>query len=93
LGVHARDFGQLGLFIAGLILITPLLGRSMMRVFGGDQHLLARIFGPAERCIYRLSGINPAQEMTWRAYATAMLVFNVAGGLVPLVHPMMSSRS
>jgi K+-transporting ATPase ATPase A chain len=78
--VHARDFEQLGLFIAGLFLITPPLGRFMVRVFGGDRHLLGRIFGPVERSIYRLSGINSAQEMSWKMYSVALLLFNMVGG-------------
>jgi potassium-transporting ATPase potassium-binding subunit len=83
--VHARDFGQLALFIAGLIAITPPLGRFMVRVFAGERHFLARTFGPVERWIYKLSGIDPAQEMSWKTYAIAMLAFNVIGGAVLLL--------
>ena len=83
--MHARDFGQLALFIAGLIAITPPLGRFMVRVFAGDQHFLARVFGPTERWTYRLSGIDPAQEMSWKSYAIAMLLFNIVGGAVLLL--------
>ena len=52
--VNARDFGQLALFIAGLVAITPPLGRFMVRVFAGERHFLARVFGPVERMIYKL---------------------------------------
>jgi K+-transporting ATPase ATPase A chain len=83
--VNARDFAQLALFIAGLVAITPPLGRFMVRVFAGERHFLARVFGPAERAIYKLSGVNPAREMSWKAYAIAMLVFNIAGGVLLLV--------
>jgi potassium-transporting ATPase potassium-binding subunit len=83
--VNARDFGQLALFIAGLVAITPPLGRFMVRVFTGERHFLARVFGPIERAIYKLSGVNPAREMSWKAYAIAMLVFNIAGGVLLLV--------
>jgi potassium-transporting ATPase potassium-binding subunit len=83
--VHARDFGQLALFVAGLIAITPPLGRFMLRVFTGERHFLARVFGPVEHWIYRLSGVDPAQEMSWKSYAVAMLVFNIVGGLILLV--------
>jgi K+-transporting ATPase ATPase A chain len=83
--VHARDFGQLALFIAGLIAITPPLGRFMVRVFVGERHFLTRIFGPFERWIYKLSGIDAKQEMSWKAYAAAMLVFNIVGGVVLLL--------
>jgi K+-transporting ATPase ATPase A chain len=83
--VNARDFGQLALFIAGLVAITPPLGRFMVRVFAGERHFLTRVFGPVERTIYKLSGVNPAREMSWKAYAIAMLVFNIAGGVLLLV--------
>jgi K+-transporting ATPase ATPase A chain len=83
--VHARDFGQLALFIAGLIAITPPLGRFMVRVFAGERHFLVGIFGPVERWIYKLSGIDPAREMSWKTYAIAMLAFNVIGGAVLLL--------
>jgi K+-transporting ATPase ATPase A chain len=83
--VNARDFAQLALFIAGLVAITPPLGRFMVRVFAGERHFLARVFGPIERAIYKLSGVNPAREMSWKAYAIAMLVFNIAGGVLLLV--------
>jgi K+-transporting ATPase ATPase A chain len=82
--VNARDFGQLALFIAGLLAITPPLGRFMVRVFGGERHFLSRLFGPIERSIYKLSGVDPTHEMSWKAYAIAMLVFNIAGGALLL---------
>jgi K+-transporting ATPase ATPase A chain len=86
--VHARDFGQLALFIAALIAITPRLGRFMVRVFAGERHFLTRVFGPVEHWIYKLSGIDPKQEMSWKAYAIAMLAFNIVGGVVLLLIEM-----
>jgi K+-transporting ATPase ATPase A chain len=83
--VNPRDFGQLALFIAGLVVITPPLGRFMLRVFGGERHFLSRIFGPVEQWIYKLSGVDPAEEMSWKTYAIAMFAFNIAGGVLLLV--------
>jgi K+-transporting ATPase ATPase A chain len=83
--MHARDFGQLALFVAGLVAITPPLGRFMARVFANERHFLSRLLGPIERGIYKLSGVDPAHEMSWKLYAVAMLVFNIAGGVVLLV--------
>jgi K+-transporting ATPase ATPase A chain len=83
--VNARDFGQLALFVGGLVAITPPLGRFMAHVFGGERHFLARLFGPIERSIYKLSGVDPMNEMSWKAYAIAMLVFNIVGGALLLV--------
>jgi K+-transporting ATPase ATPase A chain len=83
--VNLRDWVQLALFIGGLIIITPLLGRFLVRVFAGERHFLSRVFGPIERAIYKLSGVDPAHEMSWKSYAIAMLVFNIVGGVVVLL--------
>ena len=56
----------------------------MVSVFAGKRHFLARIFGPTERWIYRLSGVDPSHEMSWKSYAIAMLMFNIVGGIVLL---------
>ncbi|GGM51121.1 potassium-transporting ATPase subunit KdpA [Haloarcula argentinensis] len=37
---------------------------------------LDTIFTPIENGIYRLSGINPRREMTWKGYVKSVLVFN-----------------
>jgi K+-transporting ATPase ATPase A chain len=86
--MHQRDFLQLALFIVGLIAITPLLGTFMARVFACERHFLSRLLGPVERWIYKLSDVDPAQEMSWKAYAIAMIVFNIVGGIVLLVMEM-----
>ncbi len=78
--MHGRDFIQFALFIGGLLAITPPLGGFMARVFSGEVRFLA----PIERVIYRLSGIDPTREMSWKSYAIAMLVFNIVGGVVLL---------
>jgi K+-transporting ATPase ATPase A chain len=86
--VHGRDFAQLTLFIAGLVAVTPPLGHFMARVFTGERHFLSGVLGPLERVIYRLSGIDPARPMSWKAYAIALLVFNIAGAVVLLAMEM-----
>jgi K+-transporting ATPase ATPase A chain len=86
--VHGRDFVQLALFVAGLVAITPPLGHFMARVFAGERHFLSGVLGPIERVIYRLSGIDPARPMSWKAYVAALLAFNIAGAVVLLVMEM-----
>ncbi len=41
----------------------------------------AGVLRPAERAVYRLCGVDSAREMGWRAYALALLAFNLLGGL------------
>jgi K+-transporting ATPase ATPase A chain len=53
----------------------------MARVYEGKPHFLSWL-GGLERGLYRLAGVDPAGEMTWRQYAIAMLVFNLLGLVV-----------
>jgi K+-transporting ATPase ATPase A chain len=51
----------------------------MARVFQGQRTFLSRVLGPVENGIYRLSGTDPREEMSWARYFWAVLIFNVAG--------------
>jgi K+-transporting ATPase ATPase A chain len=64
-----------------LALVKP-LGAYMASVFEGERTLLAPVLGPAERWIYRVAGIEPAEETDWRRYALAVLVVNLIGIVV-----------
>ncbi len=77
---------QIVVFFAAVLLFTKPLGAYMARVFQRERTPLDFIFGPCERLLYRLTGVNPEQEMSWGVYATAMLVFSAATlGLTYLV--------
>ena len=69
---------QLAVFFGLLLALTPLLGRFMARVFQGQRTWLHPLLGPVEKLIYRLSGVDAAEEMTWKRYFCAVLIFNVA---------------
>lgn len=73
---------QLGLFLALLLATAVPLGAYLARVYSGEARWAARLFGPVERGFYRLAGVDPAEEMTWKRYAGAVLVFNLLGVLV-----------
>jgi len=66
-------------FLLALVFATPLLGGYMARVFSGERTLCSPLLAPAERLIYRLAGVDPAAEMTWRSYALSVLAFTVVG--------------
>jgi K+-transporting ATPase ATPase A chain len=73
---------QLVLYLVVLLGLAKPLGTYMARVFDGPPMVLDRVLGPVERLIYRLSGVDPEQGMTWRMYAVAMILFNLVGLLV-----------
>ena len=66
--------------IALLVLVKP-LGSFMARVYQGERTFLDPVLGPVERLLYRLGGVRPDQEMDWKTYAVAMLLFNAVGVL------------
>jgi K+-transporting ATPase ATPase A chain len=70
---------QLVLYLAVLLLLARPLGLFMAKVHGGERTSLDPIVGPLERLIYLLAGIQPAEDMNWKTYAMAMMVFNAAG--------------
>jgi K+-transporting ATPase ATPase A chain len=70
---------QIAVFAALVTLTVKPLGAYMAAVFTGERTLLSPVFGPLERGIYRLGGINPEQEQHWTGYALACLLFSVAG--------------
>lgn len=72
---------QIGVFFLVLLALVKPLGAYMARVYSGERVFLEYILGPVERMIYRLAGIDPSQEMNWKTYAIAMLLFNAAGML------------
>ena len=54
----------------------------MAKVYQGEHTFLDRVLGPVERFIYRLSGVKPDEDMNWKTYAIAVMLFNVLGLLV-----------
>ena len=70
---------QLILYIAVLLALAKPLGGFMARVYQGEHTILDRVLGPVERLIYRASGVRTEDDMDWKTYAVAMMVFNVMG--------------
>ena len=73
---------QIGLFFGIIIALTKPLGAYMYRVFEGSTQPLPRFFGPIERFLYWLSGVDPKREQSWRRYALALLAFSLFGVIV-----------
>ncbi len=67
---------QILIFALIILAITKPLGSYMFRVFEGDRQPLPRFFGPIERLLYRLCGVDPKQGQDWKAYTIALLVFS-----------------
>ncbi|WP_430387845.1 potassium-transporting ATPase subunit KdpA [Dyella sp. 20L07] len=77
-----NDFLQIGLFLVVLLLLVKPVGTYMAKVFSETPNGVLRIGRGTENMLYRLSGIRADEQMGWRRYAIAMLVFNMVGLIV-----------
>ncbi|MBN8536459.1 MAG: potassium-transporting ATPase subunit KdpA [Deltaproteobacteria bacterium] len=83
-----NDYIQFIIYVALLIAITPPLGRFMAKVFQGEKTWLHKPLWWLENLTYRTSGIDPSEEMSWRAYAAAFMIFHLVGILVLMAFQM-----
>ncbi|HNJ14423.1 MAG TPA: potassium-transporting ATPase subunit KdpA, partial [Anaerolineales bacterium] len=77
--MNTNNLLQLMFFMGTLLLLVKPLGSYMARVYQNERIFLDRVLGPVERLIYRASGIRPTEDMDWKSYAAALLVFNMLG--------------
>ena len=66
------------LFTALIVALAKPMGMWLHALYEGRRTPLHGLLGPIETGFYRLSGIDPNEEMSWRRYAVHMLIFNVA---------------
>ncbi|HTM83271.1 potassium-transporting ATPase subunit KdpA [Asticcacaulis sp.] len=66
---------QLGLYLAVLFALAWPLGLYMARILAAERLFLA----PVENAVYGALGIKPGEDMSWKAYATAVIVFSFGG--------------
>ena len=63
-------------FVAVLLALTKPVGMWLFALYEGRRTPLHGVLGPIERGFYRLAGIDPTAEQSWRRYAVHMLIFN-----------------
>jgi K+-transporting ATPase ATPase A chain len=72
---------QILVYAALLLAVTVPLGAYMVRVYDGRMRWLA----PVETAIYRVCGIDPAEDQHWTRYAGGLLLFSAVSMLVTYV--------
>ena len=76
---------QIAVFFALVLLCAKPMGSYMTRVFERRRTWLDPVLLPCERLLYRLTGVDPEQEMRWTAYCVSMLIFSGATLLLTYV--------
>jgi potassium-transporting ATPase potassium-binding subunit len=73
---------QILAFCALLIILAPILGRYMAKVYTGEHVFLSPVFGGVERLLYRCFGVDPKREQDWKGYAKSLIIFSLAGWII-----------
>ena len=67
------------LFLLILTIAAIPIGKYMSKVLTGKKTFMTPVIQPLEKLVYRICSIDENQEMTWKRYAYALLIFNIIG--------------
>lgn len=73
-----QGWGLILLFVALVAALAKPAGLWLFALYEGRRTPWHAVLGPGERGFYRLAGIDPTVEQSWRRYAIHMLIFNLA---------------
>lgn len=63
-------------FLVILVALALPLGHYMAAVFSGQRTIMSPVVRPVERAFYSICRIDENEEMSWKTYAAALLLFN-----------------
>lgn len=75
--MRINEYIQFIVYIALLIGLTPPLGKFMAKVFQGERTFLSGPLGWLEKLVYQFSGLDEKEEMSWKSYAWAFMIFHL----------------
>jgi potassium-transporting ATPase potassium-binding subunit len=78
----ANGWLQCIVFFAVLLLLMRPLGLYIARVLEREKTFLDPVLRPVERLLYRMCGIDAAQEMRWQQYSVALISFSLVSLLL-----------
>ena len=67
------------LFLLKLTIAAIPIVKYMSKVSTGKKTFMTPVIQPLEKLVYRICSIDENQEMTWKRYAYALLIFNIIG--------------
>jgi len=81
--MNTEILGIISMYLLLLVLAIP-LGRYIGKIFNGEKTLLDKVFNPLDNVFYKLSGINPHHEMSWKEHLVALLTINAFWFLISM---------
>ncbi len=73
---------MLVVFLGLVVLSVKPLGTYMADVMDGPPNFVRRAGGRLEGFLYRVCAVDAREEMSWKQYAIALLLFNVLGAVI-----------
>ena len=67
-----------------VVLFAIPLGRYIGKIFSNEKTWLDGIFNPIDKLFYKVSGVNPEKEMSWKQHLGALLTINVVWFLISM---------
>jgi potassium-transporting ATPase potassium-binding subunit len=90
--VTATNVAYVVIYLGVLMALAPPMGIYMAKVYTGRRTIFSPIFLPIEGAFYRLCRINKNEEMPWKQYSFAFLLFNAVGFVVLFLLQVMQGR-
>jgi potassium-transporting ATPase potassium-binding subunit len=81
--MNAEITGLVFMYVLLLLMAIP-LGRYIGKIFTSDKTWLDKIFNPLDKVFYKLSGIDPTKQMTWKQHLLALLTINLFWFLIAM---------
>jgi potassium-transporting ATPase potassium-binding subunit len=79
-------------YLGVLMILAPPMGAYMAKIYTGRRTLLSAFILPIEGGFYRLCRINRNEEMSWKQYSIAFLLFNALGFVVLFLMQMLQGK-
>ena len=74
--MNTEIIGILSMFLATVLLAIP-LGKYIAKIYAGDKTFLDPVLGPLEKIFFKISDIDPHDEMNWKEHLYALLTINL----------------
>ena len=74
-----EDIILIMLFLLIVTIAAIPVGKYMSNVLTGKKTFMTPLIRPLEKFIYRICSIDENQEMSWKRYAYALIIFNLIG--------------
>lgn len=81
--MNSEILGILLMFFLAVGLAIP-LGRYIGKIYSNEKTWLDKIFNPLDKIFYKVAGVNPYTEMTWKQHLLALLTINLVWFLVAM---------